>query len=321
MRPDLEAVAQHNEGLVTRHDAVAAGYRERELKTLTRPGGDWVVVRRGVYLERPLWEAGTDEDRYRLRVRAATMTLTTDGVVSHQSAAAVHGMPLLRSWLDLVHLTRPGVTGGRTEHGVKHHPAPCPAEDLEVVEGLVVTRPARTAVDVGRELGYTAGVIASDAALRRGADPADLKRVLGGMTSWPRITQATAAVEVADAGAENAGETMARLLVLELGLGVPETQYVVQDGDWRAVVDLRLGRHLIEFDGRQKYVGRDRGGLADISVEEVLWREKRREDRIRSLDFGMSRLVWFDLFGRARHEARRRLLREITATQRRYGAA
>ena len=53
---------------------------------------------------------------------------------------------------------------------------------------------------------------------------------------------------------------------------------------------------------------------------EVLWQEKEREDWLRSLGLGVSRIVWSDLFGAGRRAALKRLTREYLATQARRGA-
>jgi hypothetical protein len=323
MRPGLRAVAGRNGGVFTRRDAIAAGCTEREMKTATGHRGRWVVVRRGCYVERAVWEAADDEGRYALRVRAALATQTRDGVASHASAAVLLGMPTRPFWRELLHVTRPGVTGSRTENGVKHHLAGYDERDVVVVDGLRSLELARTAVDIGREHGYEDGVVAADAALRMGATHADLERALERMTCWPHVTQARAAVAVADGGAENVGESLMRLLVLELDIGVPETQFEVVQGSRRALVDVRVGRHLFEFDGRVKYVGRDAGGVADKPVTEVLWDEKGREDWLRRAygGFGMSRVVWDDMFGPARRRTLRRLREDYEETVRRFGAA
>jgi hypothetical protein len=321
MRPELNAAAAGQGGLFRRQDAIACGYTEREMRTCTGHGGEWVTVRRGVYVERTLWESLDEDGRYGLKVRAAHLNLRTDAVLSHHSAAVVWKMPLRPRWRDLVHVTRPGVTGGRTEHGVKHHPAGYRPAEVTVRHGLRVTGLARTAVDIGRESGFEDGVVACDAALRLGATHEELEEVLAPMTSWPHVARARAAVAVADQGAATIGESLTRLLVSELGIGVPETQFEVLDQGWRAVADLRVGRHLFEFDGKVKYVGRDRGGVADRPAEEVLWQEKRREDRLRSLGYGVSRVVWAELFGVRRQQAKSRLAGEYLQTLRRYQRA
>ncbi|HZJ04808.1 MAG TPA: type IV toxin-antitoxin system AbiEi family antitoxin domain-containing protein [Nocardioidaceae bacterium] len=321
MRPQLRALAAQNGGVFTRAEAVSVGYTERELKTRTGHGGAWVVVRRGCYAERTVWEASSDDGRYLLRVRAAVLSMRFGAAVSHGSAAIALSMPVRPRWRELVHVTRPGVTGCRTENGVKHHLAGFDGDDLTTASGMRVTGRARTAVDIGREYGYEDGVVAGDAALRLGSTHEDLDRSLARMTYWPGVTQARAAVHVADGGAQNPGESLLRLMVIELGIGKPETQFKIVDGGRWAEADVRVGRHLFEFDGRVKYVGREGGGVADKPAEEILWDEKRREDWLRRVHggFGMSRVVWDEMFGPARRRTMRRLYDEYLQTLDRFG--
>jgi hypothetical protein len=117
-----------------------------------------------------------------------------------------------------------------------------------------------------------------DAVLRSGVPRSELDRVVAGMRCWPGVTRAREAVAAADGGAQNIGESLARLLVLELGFGRPLTQVRFARGGRVAYVDLLLGNHVFEFDGKVKYVGRERGGVADRPPEHVLWEEKSRED-------------------------------------------
>jgi hypothetical protein len=315
----LAAIAASHGGVFRRSEAVDCGYSEREIRTQTRHRGPWVVVRRGVYAERETWEQLDDDGRYLLRVRAAHLNLTREAVLSHYSSGVVLGLPMRPRWRELVHVTRPGVTGGRTEHGVKHHPAGYRPGEIVVVDGLRVTGLARTAVDIGRESGFEDGLVAADAAKRLGALDEELAETLSGMSCWPGNTRARAAVELSDKGAQTIGESLLRLVVLELDIGRPQTQYEVVDGDWVAVADLRVGRHLFEFDGRVKYLGRERGGVSDLPPEEVIWLEKKREDRLRGLGYGVSRVVWDELFGPTRARTRQRLRGEYLSTLRRYG--
>ena len=172
----------------------------------------------------------------------------------------------------------------------------------------------RTAVDIAREHGLEDGVVACDQVLRRGGSRVAMLGVLKQMWSWPYVTTARAAVALADPGAENMGESLARMLVIELGYGEPLTQVWIEDGGRRARVDLLLEGHVFEFDGRQKYLGVAHGGFTD-DVGDVVWQEKQREDWLRSLGLGVSRIVWGDLFGTSRRAARQRLSREYLATR------
>jgi hypothetical protein len=139
------------------------------------------------------------------------------------------------------------------------------------------------------------------------------------MSHWPGVINARSAAELADPRAENAGESLARLLVLELGLGEVEPQFALRLHGRTVWVDLRVGCHGFEFDGRLKYRPRAEGGLAERPAEEIVWDERRREHEICAVGLGMSRLSWDDLFGTARARAKARLLAEYAVTASRFG--
>lgn len=163
-------------------------------------------------------------------------------------------------------------------------------------------------------------MVACDAALRSGTSPAELRTAYAVVSGWPGGTRARAAIELADGGAENVAESLLRLLVLELGLGAPQTQFEVVAGGRRALVDLRLRNHLIEFDGKIKYRSARDGGVATTSPDEVVWREKQREDWLRAQGYGMSRVVWRELFGALREQTKARLRQDILRSDRIFGA-
>lgn len=319
MKPSLIAIAANQAGLVTRAQARDAGYRGPELRGLTAVGGAWVVVRRGVYVERGTWTDLTELDRWKLRDRAALLTCRTPFELSHDSAARSHGLPLVLLRSELTHVTRADVQGSRTEHGIKHHRGPLPSRAREILDGVPVTGLARTALDVAREHGLATGLAACDAALRQGLRPAELTRELGTMAHWPGVVAAREAAVLADPRAENAAESLARLLVLELGIGEPEPQFALLLHDRIVWCDLRVGNHVFEFDGRVKYVGRAAGGVAVRPAEEVVWAEKERERLVCAEGLGMSRIIWSDFFGSARERAVRRLRAEYAVTAARFG--
>jgi hypothetical protein len=226
---------------------------------------------------------------------------------------------MLRHHPELVHVTRPGVGGARTDHGVKHHIGRVLPEMLTVGD-LPVTNLARTALDLGREHGLDQGVGACDAAMRRGVGYDDFMGELASMRCWPRVTRARAAAEYADPGAETIGESMARLLVIELGLvGDLETQFPVLTRRGESWVDIRVGCHLFEFDGRKKYLRRAQGGVSDREAGDIVWGERTRQTEICGLGLGMSRIIWADFYGPARERAKERLRAEYAVTLARFG--
>lgn len=96
-------VTDRPDRLLLRRLAIAEGCSDDELARHVR-GGDLSRLRRGAYLAGA--GALTDEARHRLLVSATTASLRRPAVVSHQSAAVPHCLPLWGVRLDRVHVTR-----------------------------------------------------------------------------------------------------------------------------------------------------------------------------------------------------------------------
>ena len=148
-------------------------------------------------------------------------------------------------------------------------------------------------------VGIRSGIAAADAALRQGlTSREELEEWMQRLRHTPGLGAARHVVVQASATAESAGESLTRLVLIDLGYVVIPQFRVVQDGG-RVVarVDFYLPELgvVVEFDGRVKYEGHDGA--------DALAAEKQREDRIRALGYGMARLVWADLFHLARVRA------------------
>src|SRR4051794_18082922 len=105
MKPHLVAVTDRQHGLIIRAQARDAGYRGPELRGLTAVGGAWVVVRRGVYVERSAWADLSSLEQWKLRDRAVHLTTRIPHELSHDSAARAHDLPLVMLRRDLAHVT------------------------------------------------------------------------------------------------------------------------------------------------------------------------------------------------------------------------
>ena len=188
--PGVLGVMATQRGLITRAQAVHAGLSPERIDRLVR-AGTWVAVRRAVYAERPLWDDLTEwEARQLLRDRAASLRITKPHVLSHTSSALELGLAILRPGVSMTHVTRRGVRGTRHEFGVKHHLAPYREDQVEARDGVLVLDGARTAVDIAREYGLRAGVVACDSARRTGLSKSALVAAYEGMRSWPEVTVA-----------------------------------------------------------------------------------------------------------------------------------
>ncbi|MFE6645857.1 type IV toxin-antitoxin system AbiEi family antitoxin domain-containing protein [Nocardioides sp. NPDC057772] len=319
MNPRIQAVMAAHHGLITRKQALASGL---DLDTIYRyvRSGEWSVVRRGVYAERAYVESiRLPTDRQRLLDRAACAAITVPFVRSHDTAALELDMGILLPRKPQTHVTRHPVVGSHNKWGVKHHLAPYLDDQVVRVNGFDVLGLARTAIDIAREHGRPYGVVAVDSARRMGVSVEELWDVLDHMPHWPNRRQAREAIDLSYAGVESIGETLTRDVLEELGLTGIETQFEITDGVRTARFDLRVGRHLFEFDGRSKYVPAAEGGLALRSVDDILAEEKTRQAWAHGFHLGMSRVEWPDLFGRNRDYLKDRLAREYLATCRAFG--
>ena len=119
-------------GLAFRSTLLAAGVTDKELRRL-RADRKPATVRPGVY-------AATDRDEpaawHALAVRAAVGKVAPDAVVSHASAAVLHGLTLWNCPLGRVHVTRSRSSGGRRTRFLHVHAAPLAPDEVVEVDGI-----------------------------------------------------------------------------------------------------------------------------------------------------------------------------------------
>ncbi len=316
----LRQVLAAQGGLVTHGQALDSGLPAYRIRTLV-DHGLLISMVRGVYADAEV-HAALDEFRGlpRLRVRAVLMTKTRDWVLSHDSSAIEIEMPLIDPRKSLVHLTRSGYGAAWTRAGVAHHYARFAPAQLQVSgAGFRHLCTARTAVDIAREHGELAGLVACDWALRQGVSRAALIEAYLPMSHWPGVVDARAAVERADPRAESAAESLGRDLVEELGIGPVDPQFPLALGRRVNWCDLRVGNHVFEVQGKVKYLPVGEGGVAAKSPTEVVWDEKRRARLIRAEGLGVSEILYEDFWGARRPAALARLRAEYAVTEQRFG--
>lgn len=117
------------------------------------------------------------------------------------------------------------------------------------------------------------------------------------MVRWPGTRKVQLVVRLADGGAASPGETRSRYIFWTQNLPAPVLQFPVhdEDGCLVGISDFGWPEHKLlgEFDGKVKY-----GRLLSPGQEpgDVVFAEKRREDRIREVtQWRVARLVWDDL--------------------------
>jgi hypothetical protein len=295
--------------LLLRRDALATGRSDDELGRLVR-AGQLSRLRRGAYVDQVL--PPDAEAVHRLLVRATVAGLRRAAVVSHQSAAVLHGLPLWDVPLDRVHVTRRPRAWIDTSAVMCCHVARLRDDEVIEVGGLPVTDPVRTALDLARSLPHEAAVVTLDAALHRGVLSQDALRTrLFDIAGVPGSRSAARAVLAADGRSESVGESRSRVILHRWKLPPSALQHEVRSAHGGLIgrADFAWEEHRLlgEFDGRIKY---GRLLLPGQDAGDAVFAEKRREDAMRDENWNVVRWVWSELRRPDRVAARVRRARD-----------
>lgn len=193
--------------------AARVGVERRSLERMLRAG----VVRRllrGVYVDATV-PATAD-----LRARALGLVVGPDRVVVGRTAAWVHGVRLA-SWAATSGLeTRPA--GRRLA-----------ARDVLLAEGVRLTTPLRTALDLGRTLGPDQAIAVLDGFLHAGlVQHRDLLAEVGRATGLAGAPQLRRLVAMADGRADRPAASVLRLRWYDARLPTPVPRVAVGGGAW-----------------------------------------------------------------------------------------
>ena len=149
--------------------------------------GAWQLVHRGTYAERAVRDAARSDPllEHRLQCAARCQLTTRDLVVSHSSAALLHGLRLLDRYAGPPQLTLVRPPGASPPHERLPLAAAVPAAHRELLDGLPITTRPRTVADLARTSAREAAVVMADAALRSGIDRIAVRDVLAACRGWP----------------------------------------------------------------------------------------------------------------------------------------
>lgn len=257
-------------------------------------------VRSGVYAHEPeAAPAGSGPDyvlrerEFLERTRAAALAVEPGTVMSHGSALALYGLPLHG-----IPLGRPTATRPREGGGTRRSSAlvcfTLPVEGAtRLVDGIQMTSPARTIIDVARTVSLESGVAAADQAIRRGMLSRPELQVEAGLAKGRTgVGRARALPELTCGLAESVLESLLRLILVFAGLPQPEMQvWLSGRSGKRFRVDFywREWRLIGEADGFGKY------GNSPQEIREALSRERHRQRDLEDAGYVVIRWVWDDL--------------------------
>ena len=244
-------------------------------------------------------------ERYELLLEAAHRKYGDELVLAGASAVAAYGLPLVGTVLRRVEV----VDGhpGRVRTSLLRRHVRRPGTEVVRVGGHLAVALPDALIDLARWNGLMAGVAAMDAALHGGLCSAEaleesLARLPETAGGGPRARQA---VRLADGRSESPGESISRVRMWEHRLPQPELQVSVRVGSELYILDFYWPDHGVagEFDGRVKY----RSASFGQDPEDVVWREKLREDALRASGLTVARWTWAQAWGDAGAQMLRRL--------------
>lgn len=228
------------------------------------------------------------------RLAALDVVMGQRAICCMGTAAALYGFDVENS--TAIHVLDPGIRMRPTKGLMVHQRLGAP---LKSVAGRLATAPGWTAVEVARTLGRPRALATLDAALRSTwCGQADLENAVREQCGRRGIVAVRGLLEYADARAESAMESEARLVMIDYGLPKPELQYEIRGrgGEtWRvdfAWPDLRVAAEYesIAWHAGRLEMLRDRerqAGIQDlrwtvipIIVDDVRLHPWRLADRI-----------------------------------------
>lgn len=236
----------------TPSDAAAQGISRKCLRLAVEQG----VLRRpftGVYVRADL------EDTTELRARAASIVMSEHSVLCDRTAAWIHGIDVLKyAELDVIPPLETYVLRGNNPtdrhncHGGTRDLAP---GDWQVISGVRVTTPLRTALDLACKLPRREAMAALDAFAREhGVTAAELTELAVRYSRRRGIVQGRELAPLTDGRRESMRESWVFLEIYDHGLPLPEAQHWVSvDGvpTYRLDFAYPHARIAVEYDGEE----------------------------------------------------------------------
>jgi hypothetical protein len=236
MNPQLSVMTHIRGGVFTRADARACGYPDPDIDSLLDTGG-WRRIRPGTYAPHQTLTL-VDDQMLHLRRLFQVLRKGEPGLIaSHQSAVALHALPLWGLDLTNLHLTTRTGRPGLHPDGIHRHVRDPVGPGVTVWNKLRLMTPARAVAEVAATVPLAPAVALTEATLYAGlATLPDLKRAATHLTYPGEPTGADGPIDPGDplaralrvfglASAESASvaESRLRLILTEAGLPAPSS--------------------------------------------------------------------------------------------------
>jgi hypothetical protein len=186
------------------------------------------------------------------RAKASWLRSRRRGILAGFSASALHGA----KWIDPALPAAIIDTNRRPAAGVQVWEERIDSDEIGIVDGMRLTTPARTALDLARRYPQGVAVAAIDALTQASElKLADIDLLVDRYRGRRGMKAARAALDLVDGGAQSPKETWLRLLLVSSGYPRPQTQIAVRN-EWgwvEAYLDMGW-EHIkvaVEYDGDQ----------------------------------------------------------------------
>lgn len=280
LHPDrmIAAVAGRQHGVISREQLELLGFTRHEIHHLVQSG-------RLHRVHRAVFAVGHVALTWRGRVSAAVLACGLDAVASHLTAGALH------SFFDeseVIHVTD---ARRRTFRGIRTHRSPVPPEHRRLTDGIPLTSPPRTLLDLAGTLSRNEFSRAYEEADRlRLVDEGEARELIARSNGHRGTGLFAAMLDETFAHAPTKLELERRFydLVCEGGLPVPQVNVWVEG----RLVDALWPEHrlIVELDSRTYHrtdakVERDYAASAELKLAgyEVLrftWKQVTREQEL-----------------------------------------
>lgn len=192
-----------------------------------------------------------------VRAHAAWLWSGRRGVIAGQSAAVLHGA----KWVDACRPAELLSPNRRPPNGIRTWSDRFADDEVDVIDGMRVTTPARTALDLACRYPRVKAVAAIDALARAThLKVADVELLAERYRGRRGIRRAREALGLVDPGAESPQETWLRLVVIRHGFPRPQTQIPVHDEYGALVAVLDLGwedmKIAMDYEGAHHRINR-----------------------------------------------------------------